>query len=112
MIKKIDCSYSLLKTKLSVTNEAPIKAEGALASFFNSALGFSPTLFLRLPRSSIFNLTYMGFNPTLVCCQKVCIRLSKISVGLKPNAELRKDAKVPSIPISKLSKKWLALIHY
>jgi len=28
--------------------------EGALASFFNSALGFSPTLFLDLPKQIIF----------------------------------------------------------
>jgi len=28
--------------------------EGALASFLNSALGFSPTLFLQLPRSYVF----------------------------------------------------------
>jgi hypothetical protein len=28
----------------------------------------------------------------------------KNSVGLKPNAELRKDAEAPSIPINKLSK--------
>ena len=30
-----------------------MKAEGALASFLNSALGFSRTLFLQLPRSYI-----------------------------------------------------------
>jgi hypothetical protein len=28
--------------------------EGALASFLNSALGFSPTLFLQLPKFIIF----------------------------------------------------------
>jgi hypothetical protein len=30
--------------KLSDTNKEPITPEGALASFFHSALGFSPTL--------------------------------------------------------------------
>ena len=33
--------------------------EGALASFLNSALGFSPTLFLQLPESYI--LTWLQF---------------------------------------------------
>jgi len=32
---------------------------------------------------------------------------SKNSVGLKPNAEWKKDAKAPSIPLSKLSINWL-----
>jgi len=36
--------------------------EGALASFLNSALGFSPTLFLGLPRTNIFSHTTMGFR--------------------------------------------------
>jgi hypothetical protein len=38
--------------------------EGALASFFHSALGFSPTLFLGLPIMYIISLTPMAFNPT------------------------------------------------
>jgi hypothetical protein len=39
--------------RISATNSEPILYEGALASFFHSALGFSPTLFLRLPKSLI-----------------------------------------------------------
>jgi len=33
--------------RIPATNSAPILYEGALASFLNSALGFSPTLFLQ-----------------------------------------------------------------
>ena len=35
--------------------------EGAFASFLNSAMGFSTTLFLRLPRLYILSLTTMIF---------------------------------------------------
>ena len=82
--------------------------EGALASFLNSALGFSPTLFLQLPRSCIpcmkFTSPKLYIRPVFVGYDqknnrqiKRCnLGNPKNSVGLKPNAELRKDAKAPS----------------
>jgi hypothetical protein len=48
--------------RISATHTAPILYEGALASFLNSALGFSPTLFLQLPKSFIFSLTLTGIK--------------------------------------------------
>jgi hypothetical protein len=48
--------------RISATNSAPIFYEGALATFFHSALGFSPTLFLQLPKSFIFSLTLIVFR--------------------------------------------------
>ena len=51
MIKAV---YFNIDERHCITNSAPMLPEGALASFLNLALGFSPTLFLQLPRSYIF----------------------------------------------------------
>ena len=50
-IKLVD--HFNMDKRISATNSAPILYEGALASFFHSALGFSPTLFLQLPKTFI-----------------------------------------------------------
>ena len=44
--------YFKIDENHDIPNSVPMLYEGALASFLNSALGFSPTLFLQLPRSS------------------------------------------------------------
>jgi hypothetical protein len=49
MINKLFVDFNI-DERHCITNSAPMKAEGALASFFHSALGFSPTLFLDLPK--------------------------------------------------------------
>jgi len=46
-------------------NSASTLPEGALASFLNSALGFSPTLFLALPES--FSYWTEFFSLTCTC---------------------------------------------
>jgi hypothetical protein len=56
--------------RLLIPNSVPMLYEGALASFLNSALGFSPTLFLQLSKLSIpcmkFNSPKLYIRPLLM----------------------------------------------
>jgi len=54
----IQCLSSILNKQF--IDNMLLGIEGALASFLNSALGFSPTLFLQLPRLTIIFFVIPG----------------------------------------------------
>jgi len=63
----INCLFisKLMKIMIfPIPDSVPMLYEGALASFLNSALGFSPTLFLGLPKSSIPCMKFTSLNCT------------------------------------------------
>jgi len=60
----IEEKHKIIDVPFFSLNSVPMFYEGALASFLNSALGFSPTLFLQLPRSCIPCINSLPLNCT------------------------------------------------